>query len=98
VSTRAQRKPEIKLTATRVKLGDVFYMNGTGFTPEGSALSHLLKPDGTEYNPLRLRINAKGELVHKIDTVMLDVGMFVVWIEDEGSHVTSNRVRFTTEE
>ena len=92
----AQRKPEIRLTATRVKLGDIIDLSGSGFTPERSALSHLLKPDGTEYNPLRLRINAQGNLVHKIDTVMLEIGMFEVWIEDETSKVVSNRVRFTT--
>jgi hypothetical protein len=91
-------KPQIRLTATRARLGDIIDLNGVGFTPERSALSHLLKPDGTEYNPLRLRINAKGELVHKIDTVMLDVGVFEVWIEDEASKVPSNRVRFTTHE
>ena len=95
-ATGVQRKPEIRLTATRVKAGDIVFLNGSGFTPERSALSHLLKPDRTEYNPLRLRINSQGELVHKIDTVMLEIGTFEVWIEDEASKAMSNRVRFTT--
>jgi len=57
-------------------------------------LSHLLKPNGMEYNPLRLRANARGELVHKIDTVMLDIGTFEAWVEDEDAKVVSNRVQF----
>jgi len=98
VAVIAQQKPEIRLSATSAKLGEVINLSGAGFTPERSALSHLLKPDGTEYNPLRMRINASGELVHKIDTVMLEVGVYEVWIVDETTGAVSNRIRFTTTE
>jgi hypothetical protein len=91
----AQKKPEISISASRVKSGDLVMLNGTGFTPDRPVLSHLLRPDGTEYNPLRLRSNAKGELVHKIDTVMLDIGAFEAWVEDEDAKVVSNRVKFS---
>jgi hypothetical protein len=90
----AQRKPEISLSTARVKSGGLVMLNGTGFTPDRPALSHLRKPDGTEYNPLRLRANVRGELVHKIDTVMLDIGTFEVWVEDEDAKGVSNRVQF----
>jgi len=60
-------------------------------------MSHLRRPDGTEYNPLRFRTDERGAFVHKIDTVMLDVGTFEVWAEDEGSTVLSNRAQFTVE-
>jgi len=93
----AQKKPEVSVSATRVKTGDWVLLTGTGFTPNRSAMSHLLRPNGSEYNPLRFRINEKGEFVHKIDTVMLDHGIFEVWAEDEASQVLSNRVRFTVE-
>ena len=94
----AQKKPEIRLSQVRVKSGDSIVMNGTGFTANRSAMSHLLKPDGTEYNPLRLRTSETGEIVHKIDTVMLDLGLFELWVEDEASKAVSNRIRFTVVE
>jgi hypothetical protein len=93
--TWMQKKPEISVSAARVKSGDLVMLNGTGFTPDRPVLSHLLRPDGTEYNPLRLRSNVKGELVHKIDTVMLDIGTFEAWVEDEDAKLVSNRVKFT---
>jgi hypothetical protein len=92
-----QRKPEIRVSSSLVKSGDMVLMTGTSFTPNRFAMSHLLKPDGTEYNPLRLRVDGNGEFVHKIDTVMLDIGAFELWVEDEASKVLSNRVRFTVE-
>jgi len=87
-------KAEITVSPTRVRSGGLVMLNGVGFTPDRAVLSHLVKPNAMEYNPLRLRANAKGELVHKIDTVMLDIGSFEVWIEDEGTKTTSNRVQF----
>ena len=91
----AQKKPEIRVSTSSVKSGELVMLTGTGFTADRPVLSHLLKPNGMEYNPLRLRANARGELVHKIDTVMLDIGTFEVWIEDEDAKVVSNRVQFS---
>ena len=93
--TLAQKKPEITVSPVTVKSGGIVMLNGTGFTPDRPIMSHLLRPNGTEYNPLRLRANARGELVHKIDTVMLDTGTFEVWVEDEDAKVVSNRLKFT---
>jgi hypothetical protein len=92
-----QNKPTISLSAPKAKTGESIFATGTGFTPDRSAMSHLLKPDTSEYNPLRIRTNARGEFVHRIDTTMLDVGVFELWAEDEGSKALSNRVKFTVE-
>jgi len=92
-----QSKPEITISPSRVTSGEQLIVKGTGFTPNRSALSHLLRPDETEYNPLRLRIDQRGEFVHKIDSTMLHHGMFEMWVEDETSKVLSNRVRFTVD-
>jgi hypothetical protein len=94
---QAQTKPQITISADRVKSGDVVLLNGSGFTPNRLAMSHLKRPDGTDYNPLRLRTNERGEFVHKIDTVMLDRGTFELWVEDEPAKTVSNRIRFTVE-
>ena len=87
----------IKADHSRLKSGEILYVNGTGFTPGSTVVSHLIRPDKTEYNPIRLRANASGEIVHKIDTVMLDVGTFEMWVEDEATKATSNRIQFSVE-
>jgi hypothetical protein len=98
VSALPQKKPEITVSPNRVKSGDWVLLTGTGFTPNRSVMSHLRRPDGSEYNQLRFRTNERGEFVHKIDTVMLDLGIFECWVEDEATKVVSNRIQFTVEE
>ena len=92
-----QSKPQIRVSPVHVKSGDQVIMTGAGFTPNRSAMSHLLRPDETEYNPLRLRIDERGQISHKIDTVMLSLGTFEAWVEDEATQVVSNRTQFTVE-
>src|SRR5689334_19761774 len=94
----AQKKPEISVSPSHVKVGGSVLMSGTGFTPNRSVMSHLQRPDGSEYNPLRFPINEHGEFSHKIDTVMLDLGTFELWAEDEASKVVSNRIQFSVEQ
>jgi hypothetical protein len=93
----AQTKPEVSVSPTHARSGDPVYVMATGFTPNRTAMSHLVRPDGTEYNPLRFRTNDRGEFFHKIDTTMLDHGSFQLWAEDEASNVNSNRVQFTVD-
>ena len=92
-----QQRLQISVAPNRVKSGENVMLSGRGFTPNRSAMSHLRRPNETEYNPIRLRINERGEITHKIDTVMLDEGMFEVWVEDETSKTVSNRVGFNVE-
>lgn len=92
-----QAKPEITLSAARVRSGDLVFVMGAGFTPNGTVMAHLQRPDRTEYNPLRLRTNERGEFSHRIDTTMLDIGAFQLWVEDEASNEVSNRAQFTVE-
>jgi hypothetical protein len=44
----AQKKPEVRVAPNRVKPGDPVLLTGTGFTPNRSVLSHLLRPNGSE--------------------------------------------------
>jgi hypothetical protein len=93
----AQAKPRINVTPTHVESGGAVYLLGTGFTPNRTVMSHLIRPDGSEYNPLRLRTDDRGEFSHKIDTTMVDLGTFQLWVEDEASRTASNRMQFTVE-
>jgi len=95
--TQSRTKPLINVSPTRVKSGEPVYLMGTGFTPDRTVMSHLVRPDGTEYNPMRLRTNERGEFFHKIDTTMLDTGTSALWAEDEASNSSSNRQQFTVE-
>lgn len=92
-----QQKPELIVSPTHVKVGDPLLLTGTGFTPDRSVMSHLRRPDGSEYNPLRFRTDERGGFSHKIDSVMLDLGTFEVWAEDEATKVLSNRAQFRVE-
>jgi hypothetical protein len=93
----AQKKPEINVSPDRVRAGTNVILTGAGFTANRTVMSHLRRPDGSEYNPLRFRTNERGEFLHKIDTVMLDIGTFELWVEDEATEAVSNRARFTVE-
>ena len=93
----AQNKPRIDISPPSARLGEIVYVLGAGFTPNRSAISHLLRPDRTEYNPLRLRIDPKGEFTHRVDTTMLQTGTFEVWVDDEASKTVSNHARFAVE-
>ncbi|HEY2380192.1 MAG TPA: hypothetical protein VGK48_03320 [Terriglobia bacterium] len=92
-----QAKPQISISPAKVKSGNPVYQTGSGCTPDRTVMSHLLRPNGTEYNPLRLRTDAQGEFTHKIDTIMLDPGTYESWVEDEESKALSNHARFTVE-
>ena len=90
-------KLEITVAPARVKPGEHAMLTGSGFTPDRTVMSHLRRPDGSEFNPLRLRVDRNGMFSHRIDTVALDAGTFELWAEDEASKMESNRVRFTVE-
>lgn len=93
----AQRKPQITVAPERVRSGDFLLLKGSGFTPKAVVMSYLRRPDDSEYNPLRVRTDDRGELVHKIDSTMLDPGMFELWIEDGAAKTVSNHVHFTVD-
>jgi hypothetical protein len=94
---RRQLKPRITIDPARAKSGEWLYVMGTGCTPSRTVLSHMLRPNATEYNPLRVRTDARGEFTHKIDTTMLDPGTYEVWVEDEASKTLSNRAQFNVQ-
>ena len=91
----AQTKPQIVITPDYAKSGESMILSGSGFTPNRLAMSHLIRPDGTEFNPLHIRTNDRGEISHRIDSTMLDLGTYELWVEDETSNTSSNHVRFT---
>jgi hypothetical protein len=89
-----KNQPQISISPNHATSGDLVYLMGAGFTANSTVMSHLLRPDGTEYNPLRLLTDARGEFTRKIDTTMLQSGTFESWVEDETSKTVSNHAHF----
>lgn len=84
-----------KITLSRTAVADRGYveMKGSGFTPKASIISHLKRPDGTEFPGLRLLTDEKGEFAHKINTYDLQAGTHQVWVIDSNG-VSSNTATF----
>ena len=89
----AQSAPRIVLSRDKVADRGAVEMKGTGFTPKSAILSHLKRPDGTEFNPLRFITDEKGQFTHNINTQELPLGKHEVWVVDSGG-VTSNIATF----
>lgn len=68
-------------------------MKGVEFTPRASIVSHMKRPDGTEFPGLRILTDDKGEFTHNIETFTLLAGVHEVWVVDRGG-VSSNVARF----
>jgi hypothetical protein len=69
-------------------------MYGTGFTPKTEAMSHLRRPNGTEFPVLPIYTNEKGEFAHEVDSLLLLEGDHQLWVIDGGTGVSSNVATF----
>jgi hypothetical protein len=101
VAACAQTKPvdpKISVTKEKVFRSDWLQMKGTGFTPDSNIVSHLRRPDGTEFPTLHIQTNERGEFTHDIDSLLLSPGVFELWVEDLPSKKTSNTARFEVSE
>jgi hypothetical protein len=90
----AQKKPQITVSPAVVLHHGHVDLKGTGFTAKSNVLSHLKRPDGTEFPILPMYTNDKGEFSHDIDTVVMQPGVHEVWVEDIKTKTTSNVVKF----
>src|SRR5215510_4604411 len=90
----AQKKPQITVSPAIVLHHGHVDLKGTGFSAKSNVISHLRRPDGTEFPVLTMYTNDKGEFVHDIDTVVFSPGVHEVWVEDVTAKTTSNVARF----
>ena len=90
----AQTNPKVTVSPSKVQHTGHVDMRGTGFTPKANVYSHLRRPDGTEFPVLPMMTNARGEITHDIDTLLLSPGTHEVWVIDEHSKTSSNVARF----
>jgi hypothetical protein len=85
--------PRIELSRDKIADRGRLELKGTGFTPKASIISHMKRPDETEFPVLRFLTDDKGEFTHSIDTLTLLAGTHEVWVVDEDG-VSSNVVKF----
>jgi len=90
-----QTKPTITLSRERIPQNGWLKMYGKGFTPKATVLSHLRRPDGTEFREVSLLTDANGGFEHDIDTLLLQRGVHDLWVLDTATGLTSNFAHFT---
>lgn len=86
--------PKLTISANKVHTPEWLHLQGTGFTPKKNATSHLLRPDGTEYPVILILADDKGAFTHDIESLLLQIGTHTVWVEDDVTKTSSNRVPF----
>ena len=82
VGASAQAQPTLNFSVSQMYHGEIVHVRGTGFTPGGDLLSHLFRPDGSEYPETSMKANAKGELIHDITIVPPYFGTYELLIDD----------------
>ena len=90
----AQSTPKITISSTRISTSGHVIVQGSGFTPKANISSHLRKPDGNEYPVLPILTDDQGHFTHDIETLVLTVGVHELWVVDDASRLSSNRVQF----
>jgi hypothetical protein len=86
--------PQIRISSDRIPRHWKLEVRGNGFTPTHSVTSHLRRSDGSEFPVLPILTDASGEFTHSIDTMILELGVHELWVVDDQSGRTSNRVQF----
>src|SRR5262249_27437823 len=93
-TSSAKTTPKLSLSTNRIANPGHVIVRGSDFTPKANVTSHLRRPDGAEYPVLPLLTNDKGEFTHDIETLVLTLGVHELWVVDDTSKVTSNKVQF----
>lgn len=82
--------PRLTLSAYQVTPGTQVIVQGTGFTPGGIVVSHLIRPDGTEYPTMTFEADARGAFTHTITIVPTMIGTYEVRMTDRDSRTESS--------
>jgi len=90
----AQTAPKITISSIQTSHDDPVELRGTGFSANKYALSHLKRPNGTDYPILPFVTNDRGEFSHTLDSTLLSPGIHELVVIDEKSNARSNMVRF----
>jgi hypothetical protein len=88
----AEAAPRLTLSALQIHPGDSVSVKASGFTPDGSVLSHLVRPDRSEYPEMTFIADPRGEFSHVINIIPYMTGTYELQMVDVTSKaVTSTR-------
>ena len=82
VSFPAAAQPSLTFSLAQMYHGEIVHIRGTGFTPNGDLLSHLIRPDGSEYPETPFKADAQGTMTHEITIVPNTFGTYELLVED----------------
>ena len=82
VAHPAGAQPSLNFSASQILHGEIVHITGTGFTPRGAILSHLIRPDGTEYPETAMTADADGNIKHDITIVPNTYGTYELELDD----------------
>jgi hypothetical protein len=86
----AYAEPRLTLSRYQIHAGEVMTLWASGFAPEAKIVSHLIRPDGTEYPVMTFDTDMRGELTHSITIVPIAYGTYEVRMRDEGSKAAAS--------
>lgn len=87
----AWAQPSLTFSASQIYHGEIVKVRGTGFTPNGVVLSHLVRPDGTEYPEMPMKADAKGVVTHEITIVPNTFGTYELQLEDQAAKTVATQ-------
>ncbi len=90
----SRAEPRITISMEKVPRQWMVDVQGAGFTPTRNVSSHLRRADGSEFPVLPILTDGDGTFTHTIDTMILELGTHELWVVDDASGKTSNRVTF----
>jgi hypothetical protein len=82
VAHPAGAQPSLTFSVSQILHGEIVHVTGTGFTPRGAILSHLIRPDGTEYPETAMTADATGNITHDITIVPNTYGTYELELDD----------------
>jgi hypothetical protein len=88
-ATSAAAEPRLTLAAYQVTPGTAVVIRAAGFTPSGIVISHLIRPDGSEYPTMTFEADGKGEFSHTITIVPTMIGTYEVRMTDRDSKAST---------
>ena len=87
--------PTLTVTPSSGQQGTQFNYGGNGYTPNGTVLWHVKKPDGTEYGVTNLTNNVNGSGSFNfsyLSSCNNEVGTYTIWAIDSSTGLSSNSV------
>lgn len=74
--------PRVSMAPLIITEGQTVTATGSGFTAHGTILSHLVRPDGSEYPEMQLKADARGDVSHLVRIILIQTGTYEIEMVD----------------